>query len=187
MFDCWMNILKRVPNSVLWLLWDNQIAEQNLKLAAKARKVRPERLVFARKLSKEDHLARMRLADLALDTRIYNGHTTTSDSLWAGIPVITLLGSHFASRVSASVLSAIGIPELITYDLDEYENLAVHLASARNELNHFRQLLMRHRKSEPLFDTARFTKNIEGAFKEMWRIYQDGKPPRQIVVTELSD
>jgi len=184
MFDCWMRILKKVSNSVLWLLWDNRIAEVNLRSAAQERGINPNRLVFAKKLSKEKHLARMRLADLALDTRVYNGHTTTSDSLWAGTPVIALQGTHFASRVSASILTAIELPELITQDLTEYENLAVHLALNRDNLIHLRQKLKSHRNTKPLFDTARFTKNLEFAFQEMWRVYQQGDPPCPITVKE---
>jgi protein O-GlcNAc transferase len=185
MFDCWMKILKRVPGSVLWLLWDNRSAEDNLRQAAQNKGIDPDRLVFGRKVSKEDHLARMRLADLALDTRVYNGHTTTSDSLWAGVPVITIQGTHFASRVSASIIDAIGLQELITHDLNDYEDLAVHLASNPDELKSLQKKLFNGRKTKPLFDTAGFTQNIESAFTEMWQIYQTRRPPRPIDVRKL--
>jgi predicted O-linked N-acetylglucosamine transferase (SPINDLY family) len=128
MFDVWMRILQQVPEGVLWLLSTNKIAEENLRREAEARGIKSERLIFADRLPKDEHLARLRFADLTLDTRIYNGHTTTSDALWAGVPVITLQGSHFASRVSSSVLSAIGLPEVVTHSLEEYEALAVQLA-----------------------------------------------------------
>lgn len=181
-FDCWMNILKRVPDSVLWLLWDNRMAEENLKRAARARDVHAARLIFSRKLSKEEHLSRMRLADLALDTRVYNGHTTTSDSLWAGVPVVTIMGAHFASRVSASIISAIEMPELISHSLKEYEDLAVHLASEVNQLFRLRQKLATHRNTTPLFDTRRFARNLEYAYKRMWRMYLNDETPRRFEV-----
>ena len=180
MFDCWMKILNRVPESVLWLLWDNSMAENNLRQTAQNRGVNPGRLIFAPKLAKEEHLARMQLVNLALDTRVYNGHTTTSDSLWAGIPVVTLLGSHFASRVSASILSAIGMPDLITHDLKEYEDLAVYLASNGNQLIQLRQKLRTYRKTKPLFDTPRFVQGLEQAYQTMWQIFVNGEKPRQI-------
>lgn len=184
MFDTWMKILSRVPNSVLWLQWGNKTAERNLKQEAEARGVRPERLIFGEKLPKDEHLARLRLADLALDTRLVNGHTTTSDALWAGVPLITLQGNHFASRVSASILTAIGLPELITYSLEEYEALAVRLVCSPNELRAIRQRLAKNRLTEPLFDTPRFARNLENAYKEMWKIYLAGEKPRKIEVVE---
>jgi predicted O-linked N-acetylglucosamine transferase (SPINDLY family) len=129
-------------------------------------------------------LARFKVSDLALDTRIYNGHTTTSDALWAGVPVITLEGSHFASRVSESILRAVGLPELITRDLDEYKHLAIRLANDRNQLQTISDKLAKNRSVEPLFDTPRFVRNLEKAFKKMWEIYLSGERPRQIAVLE---
>jgi protein O-GlcNAc transferase len=184
MFAVWMNILKQVSESVLWLSSGNKIAEENLKREAEARGVKSERLIFAKLLPKDEHLSRLKLADLALDTRIVNGHTTTSDALWAGIPVITLQGNHFASRVSSSILAAIGIPELITCTLAEYEALAVRLALNALELKEIRQKIARNRISEPLFDTPRFVKNLETAYKEMWELFLAGEAPRQIQVLE---
>jgi protein O-GlcNAc transferase len=183
-FDVWMRILKQVPESVLWLLFGNKIAEENLKREAEARGVKSERLIFAKSLPKDEHLSRLKLADLALDTRIVNGHTTTSDALWAGIPVITLQGNHFASRVSSSILAAIGIPELITRTLAEYEALAVRLALDAFKLKEIRQKIGRNRISAPLFDTPRFVRNLETAYKEMWKIFSAGDAPRQIEVLE---
>jgi protein O-GlcNAc transferase len=184
MFDVWMKILRQVPEGVLWLLRRNETAERNLRREAEARGVNCERLVFSGKLPKDEHLARLRLADLALDTRIVNGHTTTSDALWAGVPAITVEGNHFASRVSASILSAIGLPELITHSLDEYQALAVRLAQDPAELHAIQKKLEKNRLTKPLFDTPRFARNIERAYKEMWKIFLAGEEPRQIEVEE---
>ena len=184
MFSTWMKILKHVPESVMWLLRGNDIAERNLKRAAEERQVNADRLIFADKLPKDEHLARLKLADLVLDTRIYNGHTTTSDALWAGVPVITMQGTHFASRVSSSILTAIGLPELITPNLDEYEHLSVCLASNPDQLQTICQKLTNNRLVEPLFDTPRFARNLEKAYKEMWDIFLAGERPRQIAVVE---
>jgi protein O-GlcNAc transferase len=184
MFDVWMRILHQVPESVLWLLSSNKTAEENLRREAEARGVKSERLIFAEKLPKADYLSRLRCADLVLDTRIVNGHTTTSDALWAGVPVITLQGSHFASRVSSSALSAIGLPELITHSLEEYEARAVQLAHNPAELQELRQRLARNRLVAPLFDTPRFVRNLESAYKEMWKIFLAGETPGQIEVLE---
>jgi len=184
MFDTWMKILRQVSQGVLWLLRENETAEDNLRHEAEARGVKPERLIFSETLPKDEHLARLRLADLALDTRIVNGHTTTSDALWAGVPIITLQGSHFASRVSASILTAIGLPELITHTLAEYEALAVHLACNPHKLQAIQERLAKNRSTEPLFDTPRFGKNLEKAYKEMWKIYLAGEKPKHIEVVE---
>jgi protein O-GlcNAc transferase len=184
MFDSWMKILQQLPDAVLWLQRENEIAEKNLRQHAETRGVDPERLIFAKRLPKDEHLARMRFSDLALDTWIVNGHTTTSDALWAGVPVITLMGGHFASRVSASILTAIGLSELITHTLEEYEALAVRLAGNPGELKALRQKLAKNRLTEPLFDTQRFAKNLEKAYKEMCKIFLAGQKPRQIKVAE---
>ena len=184
MFDVWMRILRQVPESVLWLPFGSILAEENLRQEAEANNVQSERLIFTGILPKDEHLSRLRFADLSLDTRIVNGHTTTSDALWAGVPVITLQGSHFASRVSSSVLSAIGLPELITHSLEEYEALAVKLANNPVELQEIRRRLARNRLVAPLFDTPRFAGNLETAYKEMWKIFSAGETPRQIEVME---
>jgi protein O-GlcNAc transferase len=184
MFNVWMKILTKVPDSVLWLSVKSKTAKENLRQEAKARDVNPGRLFFAERLPKQDHLARLALADLALDTRIYNGHTTSSDSLWAGVPVITLQGTHFASRVSSSILRAIGLPELITKSLEEYETIAVKLAREPEELQAIREKIAMNRSKAPLFDTPRFVKNLEKAYKEMWKIFAAGEEPRHIEVEE---
>jgi protein O-GlcNAc transferase len=184
MFDVWMRILQQVPEGVLWLFLGNNIAEENLIREAEARGIKSERLIFIGMLPKDEHLGRFKFADLSLDTRIVNGHTTTSDALWAGVPVITLQGSHFASRVSSSILFAIGLPELIAYSLEEYEALAVRLAQNPFELQEIRQRIAQNRLVAPLFDTPRFVRNLETAYKEMWKIFFAGKAPRQIEVQE---
>ncbi|MBT8366732.1 MAG: tetratricopeptide repeat protein [Deltaproteobacteria bacterium] len=185
MFDCWMRILLQVPNSVLWLFGDNEDAKCNLRRMAADRGVAPDRLVFAQKIEKAQHLSRLKWADLALDTRIVNGHTTTSDSLWAGVPVITLQGSHFASRVSSSLLHAVGLSELVTHRLEGYEKLAVQLASCSSDLKAVRHKLSINRLKMPLFDTASFVRNLEYAYGEMWRIFRAGRAATQIEVVEV--
>jgi predicted O-linked N-acetylglucosamine transferase (SPINDLY family) len=134
--------------------------------------------------TKAEHLARLRLADLALDTRIYNGHVSTCDALWAGLPVLTCCGSQFASRATTSMLLAVGLPELVTAGLQECEDAAVRLASAPDELRALRRRLERNRTSMPLFDTARFVRNLERAYAAMWDIYRQGGTPHAIDIHE---
>ena len=184
MFDLWMRLLKALPEAVLWLWRNNADAEPNLRREAAARGIGPERIVFAGTLPRPEHLARLRLADLALDTRICNGHTTTSDALFSDLPVITLLGRHFASRVSASLLTAIGVPELITTSLEDYEALALRLGRDKNAREAIAERIRLNRATMPLFDTARFTRNLERAFEEMVNIWQRGEPPRMIEVVD---
>ena len=182
MFDVWMRLLQQVPGSVLWLLDANEMVTANLRAAAESRGVSADRLVFASKLPKDEHLRRMQLADLAIDTRIYNGHTTTSDALWAGVPVVTTAGRHFASRVSASCLKSVGLPELITADLESFEVLALHLARHPNELRRLRERLATQRLTRPLFDTGAFARQIDWAFNAMWRRYEAGQSPQSFTV-----
>ncbi len=184
-FDVWMRILKQVTASVLWLKTGGATMETNLRREAQARGVSPDRIVFTRGiLTKPDHLARLRLADLFLDTHFYNAHTTAADALWAGLPVLTCPGETFAARVAASLLTAIGLPELITSDLVEYEQLAVRLAHQPGELQSLRDKLAAHRTTWPLFDTPRFTKNLERAYHTMWEIHAAGQQPRGFEVRE---
>jgi len=184
-FDCWMSVMARVPGAVLWLQEKNARVTANLRQEAGKRGIDPKRLVFARLLPKDQHLARLRLADLCLDTRTYNGHTTTADALWAGVPVVTLQGAHFASRVSASILSALGMVELITHTVNDYRELALHLASDGETLRRIRQKIAYNRHREPLFNTHRFVRNLERAFEDMWRIHQQGERPRPLAVGEV--
>jgi protein O-GlcNAc transferase len=166
-FDSWMRILQQVEGSVLWLYEANADAARNLKAAAEVRNVAPERLVFARGLKLAEHLARHRLADLVLDTLPYNGHATTSHALWAGLPVLTRRGETFAGRVAASLLNAIGLPELITTTADAYEALAIELATCPGRLHAIKAKLEDNRLATPLFDTERFARHLERAYRMM--------------------
>jgi predicted O-linked N-acetylglucosamine transferase (SPINDLY family) len=138
--------------------------------------------VFAPKIKLEDYLARHRLADLALDTLPYNGHGTTSDALWAGLPVLTCLGNSLAGRVGASLLNAIGLHELITHSLEEYECLALELARNPQRLADIKSKLAQNRGTYPLFDTDRFRRHIEAAYTTMWKRFQRGEPPASFAV-----
>ncbi|HYA65084.1 MAG TPA: hypothetical protein VEE84_00235, partial [Burkholderiaceae bacterium] len=177
MFDVWMNILKRVGGSVLWLLDGAPQAVVNLRKEAAQRGVSPDRLVFARRLPPAEHLARIHLADLFLDTLPCNAHTTTSDALWAGLPVLTCMGKSFAGRVAASVLQAIRLPELITHGPADYEALAIELATNPAKLTQIRQTISRNRLTTPLFDTPLFARRIEAAYEKMLERYDAGLTP----------
>jgi len=179
-FAIWMRLLAAVPHSVLWLLEGNPWAVRNLRREAQARGVAPERLVFAPLLPLARHLGRLRTADLFLDTFPVNAHTTASDALWVGVPLVTRAGDTFASRVAGSLLSAIGLPELITYSAAEYEALALRLAREPRELNALRQTLQRNRATAPLFDTPGFARSLEAAYDQMWENFRSGSEPRCI-------
>ena len=181
-FDSWMRIVKKVEGSVLWLLETNETATRNLRKEVKARGIDPERLIFAKRLRAADHLARHRLADLFLDTRPYNAHTTASDALWAGLPVLTFLGETFAGRVAASLLNAIGLPDLITTTLEAYEQLAFDLATHPEKLLAIKRKLAENRDTTPLFDTKLFTKHIEAAYTMIYERYQNGLAPDHIII-----
>jgi predicted O-linked N-acetylglucosamine transferase (SPINDLY family) len=181
-FDCWMRILKRVPDSVFWLLADNRIAPENLRKEAQKRGVDPARLIFAARMPLAEHLARHRLADLFLDTLPYNAHTTASDALWAGLPVLTEIGETFAGRVAASLLTAIGLPELIAKSQAEYEALAVELATNSEKLSAIKDKLANNRSTTPLFDIERYTRDLEAAYEAMYERYQADLPPDTIYV-----
>ena len=183
-FDSWMRIFLQAGDSVLWLFEDNDDASTNLRKEAAARNVNPERLVFARRLPLADHLARHRLADLFLDTLPYNAHTTASDALWAGLPVLTCRGETFPGRVAASLLDAVGLPELITTSLDAYERMAVDLATHREKLALIKRKLAANRPTMPLFDTKLFTKHIEAGYSAMHERYQAGLAPDHIYVAD---
>lgn len=167
MFDRWMRILKAVDGSVLWLLKDNPTAEASLRREAAARGVDATRLIFAERWPSDEHLARHRQADLFLDTMPYNAHTTGSDALWAGLPLLTCPGSTFPGRVGASLLHAVGVPELIAPTPDDYEKLAIALAREPERLGQLRDRLAESRLTAPLFDTARFASDIENLFLTM--------------------
>jgi predicted O-linked N-acetylglucosamine transferase (SPINDLY family) len=175
-FDGWMRILQAVPDSVLWLLADNPTAAQNLSKEAELRGVSAKRLVFAPRLGLAEHLARHRLADLFIDTLPCNAHTTASDALWVGLPVLTCMGEAFASRVAASLLQAVGLPELITESQPAYETLAIELASHPAQLAAIKLKLERNRLTTPLFDTASYAKHLEALYAQMHECSQKGLP-----------
>jgi predicted O-linked N-acetylglucosamine transferase (SPINDLY family) len=181
-FEGWMRIMKAIDGSVLWLFQDNSWAVENLKKEAEKLGIAADRLVFAERMPLPEHLARHRQADLFLDTFPYNAHTTTSDALWAGLPVLTLMGESFASRVAASLLNAIGLPELITASQEEYEVLAIELALSQRKLSNAKLKLTKNRLSAPLFDTPLFTKNLEAAYIQMYERYQTGLEPTHFSV-----
>ena len=181
-FDVWMRVLQAVDNSVLWLLEGGATASANLRTAAEQRGVSGQRLVFAGKIALPEHLARQRLADLFLDTLPYNAHTTASDSLWAGLPVLTQIGPTFAGRVAASLLLTVGLPELITTGPPEYERRAIELAKNPQMLATIRRKLATNRVTTPLFDTTLFARRIEAAFTAMHARYQAGLAPASISI-----
>jgi predicted O-linked N-acetylglucosamine transferase (SPINDLY family) len=185
MFGVWMELLKEVPGSVLWLLEGNRFAPANLCREAKRRGVAAERLVFAPHRPLAEHLARHRLADLFLDTFPYNAHTTASDALWVGCPVLTMAGETFASRVAASLLSALDLPELITRSLADYQDAALRLARNAGLLVALRERLEASRKESQLFNADWFARNLEKAYSTMWEIYASGEAPRAFTVSPV--
>jgi predicted O-linked N-acetylglucosamine transferase (SPINDLY family) len=176
-FASWMRILKAVEGSVLWLFQDNPWAVENLKREALNHGVDANRLIFAEKMPLSDHLARHRQADLFLDTFPYNAHTTSSDALWVGLPVLTRMGQSFASRVAASLLNAIGLPELITTTPESYEALAIELAKHPEKLATIKEKLAKNKLTSSLFDTPQFTKDLERAYVQMYERYQADLAP----------
>ena len=170
-FDVWMRILNSVDNSVLWLLESNSSVSFNLKNEASRRGVNANRIIFAKRLHYEEHLCRHQLADLFLDTLPYNAHTTASDALWSGLPVLTCLGNTFPGRVASSLLNAINLSELITTSLVEYEYLAIELAKNPNKLLDIKEKLKVNRSSSPLFDSQLFTSNLEDTYAMMYDVY----------------
>jgi hypothetical protein len=161
LFDGWMRILRQVPDSVLWMVADSDVTRANLVREAEARGVDGGRLLFAGRVAPADYLARFRLADLFLDTNPFNGGTTASDALWAGLPVLTWSGQTFCSRMAGSLLHAVGLPELVTHSLDDYEALAVALGNDRPRMDALRARLAANRDTSPLFDTPRFVRDYE--------------------------
>lgn len=181
-FDVWMRLLAAVERSVLWLLQPNDVASENLRRAAAARGVDPDRIVYASPLPLHEHLARHRLADLFLDTFTYNAHTTASDALWAGLPLVTKIGQGFAARVAASLLNAIGLTELITETEQAYFELALDLAQNPNRLAGLKQRLDANRSRKPLFDSELFTRHLEKAYDAAYQRYLDRLEPDAIII-----
>ncbi len=182
LFEMWMRLLRAVPDAVLWLFAESAEAERNLRAAAAHAGLAGARLVFATRKPKPDHLARLKLADLFLDTLTYGAHTTASDALWAGVPVLTCRGDAFASRVGASLLGAAGLPELVAGSPEEYEALALKLALDRGRLAAIGDRLARGRATSPLFDTARTCRNLERAYAAMWRRWREAMAPEGFAV-----
>ena len=180
MFTVWMNLLKAVPHSVLWLYAGNRFVVDNLCREAASRGVDPSRLVFAPPMLAAQHMARHRLADLFLDTFPYTAHTTASDALWMGCPLVTLTGETFATRVAGSLLSTMGLPELITSTLEDYSATALRLAREPKLLGDLKARLFANRRTSPLFDAKLFARNLERAYVTMWETYAAGKLPAPI-------
>lgn len=185
-FDLWMRLLAAVPGSVLWLLASGAAATENLRHEARRRGVTPERLVFAPPVPQADHIARLRCADLFLDTAPYNAHTSASDALLVGLPVLTCPGKSFPSRVAASLLHAVGLPELIAPTFDDYRALALQLATDPAALAALKARLVANGKTAPLFDTDRFRRHIEAAYVAMHRRAGQGLPPEAFTVEETA-
>lgn len=182
MFDVWMRILQRTQNSFLWVYKGVAAAEANLKEEARKRGVDPSRLIFAGHAPQAEHLARLACADLFLDTLPCNAHTTASDALWAGLPVLTVSGGTFAGRVAGSILHAANLPELIAPDIKAYEEMAVTFAQSPEKLHAIKDKLATTRDTMPLFDTARFARHIEDAYYQAYKCYEAGLEPQNIVV-----
>jgi protein O-GlcNAc transferase len=173
MFGLWMELLKELQGSVLWLLVAEEEVQKTLLKEAEKRGIESNRIIFAEKIEQRaDYFKRIQIADICLDTRIYNGGSTTMDALWAGVPVITLLGNHYASRMSAGLINAVGMPELITNSLEEYKKLAIKLANSPEELASVKDKLWQQREICPLFDTSLITRRIEEAYEKMWKDYK---------------
>ena len=179
-FDAWIYILKKTENSVLWLLKDNNFSQDNLKLLIEKNGIDPNRLIFAEHLKMEDHLQRIKFADLFLDTFPYNAHTTCSDALRVGIPVLTLKGNSFASRVAASLLNTINLNELIVTNIEDYKKLAIKIYNEKSYLNEIKKKIAINKKDSNLFKTEIYTKNIERAYKKVHQNYLDGIKPQNL-------
>ena len=186
-FQLWLELLRARPGSVLWLREENSTADANLRAAATAAGIDASRLVFAQRMPLPEHLARHAQADLFLDTLYYSAHTTASDALWTGLPVVTCIGQTFASRVAASLLTACRMPELITHSHREYLDLALALSADPARLQALRQRLENTRLQVPLFDTERFTRHIERAYDLAWDRFERGLPPDHIVVPSIDE
>jgi predicted O-linked N-acetylglucosamine transferase (SPINDLY family) len=175
-------LLNKVENSVLWLRQSNQFSHRNMKNEAQKRNVDPSRLVFADIIPMSEHLARHSLANLFLDTFNFNAHTTATDALWAGLPVVTKVGLGFAARVAGSLLNAVGLPELITETEKDYEALILELATNPKKLSEVKEKLANNRLTQPLFNTELYTKHLENGYQQAYQNYFDGNLPQTIIV-----
>jgi predicted O-linked N-acetylglucosamine transferase (SPINDLY family) len=177
LFALWLRLLRHTPDSVLWLLGDSAAQQQRLRAHAVQAGIAPERLVFAGRLRYAQHLARLRLADLYLDTLPFNGGASTSDALWAGVPVLSCTGEAFAARMAGSLLTALGLPELVTTTLQEYEQRALELLESPGRLAGLRARLLACRDAHPLFDTACYCRALESAYRQVRKRAESGAPP----------
>ena len=184
-FDIWMRLLEAAPGSVLWLLGANALVEANLRGEAEQRAVDPSRLIFAPVVPPPAHLERHRHADLFLDTVPCNAHTTASDALWCGLPVLTCSGDTFAGRVAGSLLTTIGVPELVTASLEDYERTALALIRAPDRLKALRRKIERERDVNSLFDLPKLTGAIEAAYRQMWRRWLAGEVPAAFAIEDV--
>lgn len=183
-FTSWANILDRVPGSFLWLLKDSDEFASRILSEASRCGINEKRIIFAQRIGHAEHLARLPYADLALDTAIASGAATTSDALWAGLPVVTLLGRHFISRMTASILNSMGLKNLIAYNLKEYEDIAVWLAYNPEELNKIRRQVNRTNLSKTLYNTKRSVRYLEALYEKMWQKHRSGESPALIDIAE---
>ena len=181
----WTRILKRAPNSVLWLMSNSPRNEENLRKAFRASGIAANRIIFCARTGYQEHIDRIQAADLGIDTFPVNGHTTTSEQLWGGLPVLTMKGTNFASRVSESLLNAIGLPELVGKNLQDYEDMAVELANNREKVTAYKAHLAEQRYIAPLFDAERFCKHLEQAFVTMADRAKRGEAPDHFDVPAL--
>ena len=186
-FESWMRILKKVEGSTLWLLEDNAEAASNLRQAAHAQGISPHRLVFAKRTGLAEHLSRQGLADLFLDTWPYGAHTSASDALWAGLPLLTCVGESFASRVAASLLTALDLPELIANSPAEYEQLAIELAKNVVKFQSIKDRLLTNRHSAPLFQTTVTVRHIETAYTTIVERVRRNLAPQSISIRDAED
>jgi protein O-GlcNAc transferase len=184
LFDTWMRILLRIPGSVLWLNGGHQMARRQMQSRARMLGIDPIRLVFCEKIALEDHLRRIRLADLALDTIRYNGGATTANAIGSGVPVITVMGRHWVSRMSASQLIAAGLPDLVFPSISSYEHAAVELALNENKLRSVRERLKENVKGHPLFDSQGFVRQLEAGFEIIWQRFLDGSKPDHVEIAK---
>ena len=181
-FNIWKRLLNKAEGSVLWLVQSNQWSEVNLKKEAQARGLDPARLIFAKPCEYSEYLMRMTKADLFLDTFNYNAGAIANDALWCGLPIVTNQGRGYAARMASSLLSAIDLPELITTTEDDYEKLALDLATNPKRLKSIKAKLVVNKELTPVFDTERFTRNIETAYTQMYEKYFAGEKPGHLYV-----
>lgn len=184
-FSVWMNVLKRVDNSVLWLLEYPADAKKNLQEEASKRGVNPDRIVFTAKAPKHEHINRCYLADLSLDNFVVNGHTTSTDLLWSGCPLLTMPATeNMPSRVAASICNALGCPEMVCHSTTEFEDRAVELATSPQLLRALREKIDRNKHSAPLFDTQRWVRNLEKGLSRAWELFSTDQPRSHINVVD---